>query len=385
MFDFQGFPELKAIYWQNLRPGMILAEGVAINGGVPPELRDFPLLTAGLLEKLQRKYQFLCNRSVLIYSPTAASLPAGEISSRLQSSAMLLEGLNGFRSSILAARAELVGQESAGRPLLESDMVRQDSLILDHWASGIRVYDDPSKRPTLLGDLRAAVTLADVLTGRTSGKFRLPKSIPFQLHAVVDASFSMKASGRDGIVRETLVLFDRWVHRLFPHAHLYWHAFSDTCAQIHPPFSKPGVARGETRYEAFVRKVLHSRTRDLPSTVMLFTDGVPSDRQAALEHLSRFARLGIDYTQIVFRIDEEGYGTAPDGVEIRDGYRVNADDPARPFPPDMQAGEAERVRREFSELAAAASGNQVILTVDRSLGVVAVEAFDRWLGAASGN
>ncbi len=385
MFDFHGFPELKSVYWRNLKPGMILAEGVAINGIVPPEFRDFPVMTTGLLDALTRKYQFLRDRSVLIYSPTLQSLSPRELSDRMRRSVELLDGLNGFRSAVRAEKEILLGGGDADMPVMESSLVRQDSLILDHWASGIRTFDLPSRRPTLLGDLRAAITLADVLTGRASEKFGLPKSMPFELHAVVDASYSMKASGRDDIVRDTLMLFDRWVRRLFPDARLFWHAFSENCAAMTPPFTRPGVERGETRYESFVRKVLHARSRDLPATVMLFTDGVPSDRQAALEHLARFKRLGIDYTQVVFRIAEEGYATSPDGIPIRDGYRVDERDPMTPLPLEKQAEEAERTRREFSDLAVAAGGNQIILTVDRSLGVVAVEAFDRWYGAASAN
>ena len=31
MFDHEGLPDLKAVHWRNLRPGVVFAEGVTIN------------------------------------------------------------------------------------------------------------------------------------------------------------------------------------------------------------------------------------------------------------------------------------------------------------------------------------------------------------------
>jgi hypothetical protein len=296
-----------------------------------------------------------------------------------------VEVFNTFRSGLLSRKEELLGAEAADRPALESELVCQDGLILDHWSSGLRVFDPPFGRPSLLGDLKAALTLSDVLTGRVWNKFRFPKTGPFQLHVAVDGSYSMKASGRDDIVRDTLAFISGSFTTLLPQAEIYWHVFSDTCAPLSPPFTVFPIPRRETRYESFVRRVLHLHEKGKPATVLLFTDGMPTDLKAASEHLARFAKLKIDYTQIVFRIAEEGYGIVPTDAEVLDGYRLDDSVPAAGLAAEDQAKEAERVRREFSDLAVTAGGNQIILTLDRALGVVAVEAFDRWLGAASRN
>jgi hypothetical protein len=322
---------------------------------------------------------------VLVYAPDVGSLSSADISGTLRRCSERVEGLNGFRAKFLSLRTDLLGPAAVDTAALEGDMIRRDSLILDHWSSGIRVFDAPGMRPSLLGNLRAAVTLSDVLTGRVSEKFRFPKDGAFELHIAVDASYSMRASGRDDIVRKTLLLFDQGIRGLFPRARLFWHAFSETCAPMDPPFRHFPVARGETHYASFVRKVLHHRSSGIPSTVLVFTDGVPSDHPEAVDHLKRFSRLGIDYTQIVFRIAEEGYGVTPESTSVLDGYRLDESTPMNPLDPEEQEREAEKTRLRFSELAVAAGGNQIILTVDRAFGVIAVEAFDRWVGAFSSN
>jgi hypothetical protein len=385
MFDIEGLPSLSSVYWQNLRPGMVFVGGISINDAVPFELRGFPVMSAALRDSLLKRYQFLRDRSVLVYAPDVAGLSAAGISDTLRRCSSGIDALNGLRAEVRGMRADVLGPEAVEKRALQTELVRQDSLILDHWASGIRCFDAPDQAPSLLGDIKAAVTLADVLTGPASAKLRFPRGRPFELHLAVDASYSMKASGRDGIVRDTLLFFDRWVRRMYPEARLSWHAFSERCAPLSPPFQHVPVSRGETRYAAFARRVLHTRNPDLPCTVLLFTDGMPSDHAEALDHLRRFARQGIDYTQIVFRLAEEGYGVPDPSTEVLDGYRVDETAPLAPLPPEEQEREAERTRLAFSGLAIAAGGNQVILTVDRALGVVAVEAFDRWLGAFSSN
>jgi hypothetical protein len=385
MFDHEGLPELKSVYWCNLKPGMVFVKGVTINGSVPYELRSYPVITDALREALEERYQFLRDRSVLIYAPDVGRLSPQEISERLRRSEEEVRVVNDFRAEFLRRRTEILDAAEADAMALESSLVHHDSLILDHWSSGIHALDIPGGRPSLLRDLRASVTLSDVLTGSVAAKFRFPSARPFQLHLVIDASYSMKASGRDDIVRDTLLLFDQWVRRLYPQAQLRWHAFSETCAPVTAPFRRIPVARGETRYESFVRSVLHARAPSLPATVLLFTDGVPSDLHIALDSMRHFARRGIDYTQVVFRIAEEGFGAAAGGTKVVDGFRQNESDAFDPFPPDEQARLAQGARQDFSALAVAAGGNQVILTLDRALGVVAVEAFDRWLGAFSSN
>jgi len=401
MFDLSGIPGLTAVYWHDLKPGMVYVGGVTINDIVPPELRNFPVLTPGLISALTDRYRFLQGRTVLVCPAGGAGPAPREISDSLSETAGQVDRLNRFRSSFHARRLELLG--GAGRadgkaytalppetantdlPALESDLVRRDSLILDHWASGLRVFDRPGNRPSLIGNLKAAVTISDVLSGTVWNKFRFPRTVPFELHIAVDASYSMKASGRDDIVQDTLAFMDGWLRPLLPEAEILYYGFSDECAPIIPPFTIFPVARGETRYESFVRKILHRHEKGKPATVLLFTDGVPTDMKAASAHLARFCRQGIDYTQVVFRIAEEGYGVVREGVKTLDGYRLDESDTAVPLGEVDQAAEAERVRGEFSELALTAGGNQIILTVDRALGVIAVEAFDRWLGAASVN
>jgi hypothetical protein len=384
MFETEGLPEPKAVYWRNLKPGMVVAKGVTINGFVPFELRNYPMVTDALRDALEERYRFLRDRSVLIYAPDVSSLSSPEISERLRRLDAEVHDVNNFRAEFLGKREEVLGAEETDVMAIESRLVRQDSLILDHWSSGIHAIEVPDDRPSLLRDLRTAVTMSEVLTGSVKEKFRFPSARPFQLFLIVDASYSMKVSGRDSLVRDTLQFFNQWLCKLYPQAKLSWFGFSETCEPLTPPFRHLSVTRGETHYASFVRSVLHARTSDLPATVILFTDGVPSDAPLLLMH--RFERLAIDYTQVVFRLAEEHYGTAAPSTKILDGFRVNESDPQPDLlPPEENARLLEKARSDFSELAIAAGGNQIILTVDSALGVVAVEAFDRWLGAFSSN
>jgi hypothetical protein len=375
-------PKLKAVYWQGLKPGMVFAGGVTVNGAVPYELRGYPCLSPSLLAELKRRYSFLDGRRVLVLEP--GILDGAEISKALARAEEGVDAANSLRSAVLEGRAELLGAGSESIPALESSLVEKPGLILDHWASGAARFAAPGEAPSLLREITAKIAMADILSGRLAERFGFPDSGPFELHVVVDASYSMKASGRDELALGALSLFSAHLPKLYPEATILYHAFSDDSVELRPPFASLPLSRGETRYERFVRKVLHAREKGRPCAVLLFTDGVPSDLKAAREHLARFKRLGIDYFQIVLSIPEEGFARADPSAKLLDGYlKPGSSAIAAPLEKEEQAAEARRVRDEFTSLAMEAGGNQAILTVDRALGVIAVEAFDRWLGAIS--
>jgi hypothetical protein len=66
---------------------MVFAGGVSVDGAVPAELRDFPILTPGLLHTLEQRYQFLRGRKVLVYTALPSSLSPADLSESLRKSA----------------------------------------------------------------------------------------------------------------------------------------------------------------------------------------------------------------------------------------------------------------------------------------------------------
>ena len=383
MFSLDGFPELKAVYWKDIKPGMVFAGGVKINDIEPAELRDYPILSSSLLETIKSRYQFLEKKAVLVFAPQKNSLSARELSDSLRASEKKIILLNQFRGETLSQKKDL-GLYSES--VFNSKATDPSTLILDKMNSGIAPMKSGTLRPSLLSDLDTAFTIADLLTGRLSHKFILPRDVPFQLHLVVDFSYSMKASGKESFVQPALGLFFNYLSKLLPNADFRLYGFSDICLPLNFPLSGSEVPRKETNYDSFVKKVLHFRDKGLTNCVLLFTDGLPDNYAEAENYLARFRKLQIDFTQIVFCLEgDQRNFVYYDGKGSLDGYLTDTPGDLKSFSESEYRDHINSVKNKFTALAQAAGGNQIILNIDQALGIVAVETFDRWLGLLSMN
>ncbi len=66
MLQIEGIKNIRKIKWKHIQAGMILIGNIKINGAIPEELRDFPVLSPDLLSRMTGKYYFLAEHEVLI-------------------------------------------------------------------------------------------------------------------------------------------------------------------------------------------------------------------------------------------------------------------------------------------------------------------------------
>ena len=50
MLQLEGLKSIKKIIWDNLKPGMTVLGGVQVDGGLPVELLNYPVLTRSLIK-----------------------------------------------------------------------------------------------------------------------------------------------------------------------------------------------------------------------------------------------------------------------------------------------------------------------------------------------
>ncbi|MFA6507965.1 MAG: vWA domain-containing protein [Treponemataceae bacterium] len=359
---------LRAVYWKDLRPGLVFAGGLSINGCPPAELSAYPVLTSSLISALHERYKLSPDKRVLAYSGDGDLSPS-EFSQALRSASARLVPLNLFRADIRNLKKAQPTPEVA---VWDSAWVERGSLI---WPLRSMV-------PTFLADLTRDIGIVDVLKGEVFSRFRLPADKPVAVHLVVDQSYSMSASGKDQLTRSTVNLFRGKLSQLLPLADVTVYAFSEECRVVTGSLTGKEVRRAGTDFSSFVKIVLRRLKSDRPNAVLLFTDGLPDDRRAAERELERFSRALAFYTQIVFNLrgDRVSYAVGSSDQSL-DGYAAGPEleGAIELSPEEYQTQEAD-FRLGFSSLARAAGGNQLILTVDDALSLASVEVFDRWYG-----
>jgi hypothetical protein len=256
---------------------------------------------------------------------------------------------------------------------MQSNLVHSDSLIYP-WGRA-------PGRPSLFNSIDHAIELADILTKTIAAEYNFPQDRPCRVHLVADYSFSMKVAGRDPYVHSALNLFFSYLADLLPQADFHLYTFSDECREVSYPINGGEIPRLETSYDSFLKKVLHNSDRSKPDVVLLFTDGLPTDTTVALERLSKFPSLGIDYIQCIFNIEgDKREITEGSGIDTLDGYIKEEDSNTRRLTDSEYIDLMKTIRKDHSELAECAGGVQVILNVDPALSLVSIETFDRWLG-----
>lgn len=377
MFDeFREGAPLKAVYWKDLRPGLVFAGGLSISGGPPPELLGHPVLDGSLLRALHERYKLNPDKKVLVLAPESGGdggLSPRELSEALRKAEARLAPLNGLRREI----GKLKGRQPQSElPIWESAWVEKGSLI---WPLRGSV-------PTLLADLTRDIGLASVLNREVFTRFRLPADKPVAIHLAVDLSYSMEASGKDAVARGAAELFRVQLKQTLPLADVLVYAFSDECRVVEGPLSDRALRRGGTNYAAFAAAALRRQRPDRPNALILFTDGLPDKVAEARAGLAKLAEAGFFYTQIVFNLSSDRKSfVETEGEDSLDGY-YKGEEPspsAREMSAEEYAEQEAAFRLGFQELARSASGYQIVIDADEALGLASIEVFDRWYGGLS--
>ncbi len=394
MFRLDGLGKLQKVKWIHLKPGMIIISWVSINDNPIPELLHFPVLTSDLIRTLQTKYQFLKDRDVLAAEALWNFHPEN-LAAELNKAEENRTVFNRLREDFAAGKKLLLsGHESKGDysiPLLNSEFIEQDFLLKDSYNSFSYMYaldSDLESVPSYLSDIDLSLSFADLFTDRLQSKFNIPEDNDVLLHIVIDFSKSMDSCGKLGIVLDTVAYFTDFYSKMAPDTKFKYYAFSDECRPVDFPVQAAGITRGNTSYSAFMKKVLRFREPDIHNKIILFTDGLPTDLNDALHTAAFIKKNRIDYTQLIFDIRDEqrneikfkdGKGSAVDNVvdELTDDMiQIMLTD-------DELDNKMKQVFSDFTGIASACGGNQIILRINSLLKIVTVECYDRYLGLLS--
>ena len=285
MLLLDGLKSLQKVSWEDLRPGWIVLGGVQINGSLPPELLGYPVLTQQLLNSIRQKYHFFTSKTVLAaeadrasgYNPSQVLIQAQE----------RITSINKIRDEVFNEKNELLKKFSLklepNMDLSSSEATEVEFLHRDRLNSVNVIYNPQhGEMPTAFARPDARIAFSDIITGSLYSKFNFPRMSPLELHIGVDFSYSMTNMKKLDFVISAVHSLYRFVMETMPHVKINIYAFSDVCEKVSYPLGGREVPKKGTSYDSLFRKVLKYYNNDSVNKLILFTDGLPSDREAAL-------------------------------------------------------------------------------------------------------
>lgn len=387
MLEIPGFKCLRKVLWKDLDSGMIVIGGIKVNNGLPLELVNYPALTISLIRDLANKYHFLPNKEVIV-----AEVSRGESASRMSMGFRTIEKrlkqFNNLRDAIQRERENVIQKKSLVLPpnvsLLSTPYIEKEYLIKDTFNS-FEVKIPKNDLPSMFSHLEEKITLADILTGRLKDKFKLPEDVDVMLHLVVDYSYSMNTMDKLNLVIAAVNLFYTHISECMLNVKIQLYVFSETCIPAKFPLSGKEIERKNTHYGSFMKKVLHHRNLDIINKVILFTDGEPTDMSDAIVTGNKMKNLKVDYTQIIFDINEDRrteYQGLTGKEKILDGFMAGKNHgltSVRLNDNEWKNRKAE-IFESFTEVAHACGGNQIIINVYELMSLISVEVYDHYMG-----
>jgi len=390
-----GLHNIRQTTWRLLRPGMVVLHGFTLNGSTLPELMGYPVLTSALVEKLYTRYRLLHNRTVIV-ADIQPGFHAYDISHGIREKQERLTTFNAFRNQFNEEKSRILSElnlpPDLDLPLFKTEYVERDILIKDTYNSFSYLYglENPeSTIPSLLDHLDLVLSLGDLLTNRLTGKFSIPDDREVMLHLVVDYSRSMESAGKLEIALSCIDVFEDFISKIMKKTRIQLYAFSDICRPVDRPLSSREMEGGETNYASFMKKILHLRDRDVHNKVILFTDGRPSDKTEAIKMASLFKKNKIDYTQLVFDIREE----QREEIIIDGSYDLSLTVDSIIRDEDLAENMTRKTLdneeldakmtdlfKDFTDIAEAAGGNQIIVKINSLIKMVSIECYDRYMG-----
>ena len=393
MFNIDGISGIKKIKWKHLRPGVILLSGATVNGSPIPELFNFPVITEQLLYELFNKYRFLSDREVVIAEPVYNYSPFS-LSKMLKEGNVKRELLNQLRVNHEKEKKMLLFEagfdESPGIPLINTDAVDRDFLIKDTYNSFSYLYglnNSLDLIPSVFHELDLQMSVGDLLTGKINSKFNIPDDKEVLIHIAVDFSKSMDSMGKLDLVISAVEYFCNTIPQVFKNTKIKLYVFSDSCIPAELPLRSGSLERGDTSYSNFMKKILHFRDRNVFNKIIVFTDGLPTDRIEALKIGGLIKKNSVDYTQIIFDIKDEQrheieFPDGKEGIDTADNVVTELTDKMIQVELDDDAldRKMKRIFSEFTEIAEVCGGNQIILKINKFINLVSVECYDRYMG-----
>ena len=392
MLDLEGYKGLRKVLWQNLKEGMVYLGGVELSQGGIEELKNYPVLTKEIISKLFTKYHFLKNKIVFV-AESNPDFPPLSLQKQIREGEKKLVQFNEFRREYLENKQNLIRKHSliieSQTPLIETKVVDKDFLIKDRYSS----FSVPIEKveigeiPSITNKIGTKLTLGDILSGKLNEKFNFPDDKQVVLHLVVDYSFSMDSMQKLDLVISAVHSFYSHISEFFLNTKIKLYVFSNECKTVQFPINGKEIAREETYYSTFIKKVLNHKDHDVYNKVILFTDGNPSDFEDAIELGKKFKNNKIDYTQLIFFINDdiryEVEGKIPDHL-IKDRTFLEEKLPSGVKSKTLSEEELEIKKKKyldkFTQFAEACGGNQIVISIYDFINLISVECYDRYVG-----
>jgi hypothetical protein len=357
MFPIEGIKKVEKIKWREIQSGMIFLGGIIINDTVPFELRGFPVLTSELVEELKQQYRFCYDRDILIAHLLPGFSPI-KISRELNRAQELIYKLNTIRSAFFSEKSRvlekvLLPPSSLEVPLIDTGCVEQSCSITNRYNSFTIPFsiDLSPVIPSFFKRPDVTISMGHLLSRRTGLPFNLPEDRKVLLHCVVDYSPGMKKKERWDAVTASLYFLNTHMKVLLKGTEIKLYVFSEECRPVSYPLTGREIPRNKRCFSSFIKKVLHHKDTEGYNKVLVFTDGLPDDRSETLHYIRLFKKNKLDYTQILL------------------GWKGEKQDTQR-------TGQLH----DFTVLADAGGGNQLIITNTDCTAILAEELYDRYLG-----
>jgi len=344
MLRIPGFHSLKKILWKDISQGMILIGGIKINNGLPLEVARYPVLTMSLVNDLSQKYHFKPNKEVIVAVPKK-----GESATKMSNGFATIEKrISAFNNIQRYYRENRVSSNNTVQYIFDFNIVEPEYLLLGNYNSSL-VRVKGAKIPSVLKS-HESVTLGDIMTGRINN-WNLPNEKEIQLH--IGIGFSNQSDNKlyNEKINSTLLTFTDLWKNLFIDLRIMIHGFSTQCEEVHYPLTGREVPRDELIFTNFINKVLRNRNKDVINKVVLIVSNSPKDYDESILSAYKLKKLGIDLS-IIFVLEENS--------------KINKDQ-----------------MKQLKDISLAGGGNLFIVKKIGSVEVVALEAFDNYLGNIS--
>ena len=303
MLELPGFKGLKKILWKNISPGMIIISGAKVNNTTPPELFNYPIVSAGLIYEISKKYHFRDGKEIIIAEVEKGNSPE-KLGRSLRSIEKRVNVFNDFRTIILNRKTEILRSldyiPKNDIKIYNSDLVVITENVLSNFNS-FEVKLKGFKTPSIFNNLTEKITLADIFSKNIIKKYNFPDDKSLQLHVVIDYSKEMFESK---YLKQTLLaieLLKLFITECNINIYLSVYGFSDECTPLNFPLSERDLERKGRNYSNFQKKILRHKKSDITNKVLLISCGTPDDFVDSIETGGKLKRGGIDYSQILIQ------------------------------------------------------------------------------------
>jgi hypothetical protein len=303
VLELPGFKGLRKISWKNISSGMIVISGVRVNNTTPPELFNYPILNAGLIYEITKKYHFKDGKEVVIAEVEKGNSPE-KLAISLRTVEKRLQIVNDFRKYILQKK-NLLSEKIEFKEIKENRVIDSDYVVrtesITNLFNSFEVKLKGFKTPSIFNKLSEDILLIDIFSKSIIKKFDFPDDRQILIHLVIDYSKEMYESK---YLKETIIAIESFKKLVLDcniNMTLNYYGFSDECNPLKNPLSERDMERKGRNFSSFQKKILRFKKPNTINKVILISCGPPDDFVDAIETGGKLKRGGIDYSQIMLQ------------------------------------------------------------------------------------